>query len=57
MQPREGHLSEALRIMAYSKHHSNAVMTFDDTPVNWNEADFIQHVWSTFYRGAQEHIC
>ena len=35
MQPREGHLQEALRILAYLKHFPNAWMTFDDSEVNW----------------------
>ncbi len=56
MQPREGHLKEALRILAYLKHHSNAWMTFDDIRVDWNEESFVQHDWSKFYHEAKDEI-
>ncbi|MFN9978309.1 MAG: hypothetical protein ACK53Y_00270, partial [bacterium] len=48
MQPREGHLKEVLHIFAYLKHHANALMIFDDVPVDWNEDSFPQHSWTNY---------
>jgi len=56
MQPREGHLKEVLHIFAYLKHHSNALMIFDDTTVNWNEAAFTKHDWTNQYRDATDEL-
>jgi hypothetical protein len=56
MQPREGHLKEALRILAYLKHHSNAWMTFDDIRVDWNEEEFPRHDWTKFYHNAIDEL-
>jgi hypothetical protein len=56
MQPREGHLKEVLHIFANLKHHSNALMIFDDTIVNWNEAAFTKHNWTNQYRDATDEL-
>jgi hypothetical protein len=56
MQPREGHLKEELRILAYLKHHSNAWMTFDDVRVDWNEEEFARHDWTKFYHNATDEL-
>jgi hypothetical protein len=56
MQPREGHLKELLHIFAYLKHHSNALMIFDDTAVNWDESTLTKQNWSNRYRDAKEEL-
>jgi hypothetical protein len=56
MQPHEGHLKEALRILAYLKHHSNAWMTFDEIRVDWNEEEFPNRDWTKFYHNATDEL-
>jgi len=55
MSPREGHLIEVLQIFFYLKY--NATRTkIDHFPVNWDEAAFPKHDWSTFYADAKEEL-
>jgi len=55
-QPREGHLKQGLRVLAYLKHHSTASMIFDDSIVDWDPNGFPTHDWMTFYHDAKEPL-
>jgi hypothetical protein len=53
-QPRVGHMHEVLHILSYLKSHENSKLVFDPLPQNWDEQQFQQFDWTSFYKDAKE---
>jgi hypothetical protein len=54
--PREGHLEEALHIMAYLRSKHNSRLVFDPSYPDIDQTDFKQCDWKEFYGDAVEGI-
>lgn len=47
--PREGHMTEVLRIMAYTKKHIESKLVFDPMSRDFDDIEWTSHDWKTFY--------
>ncbi len=47
--PREGHMTEVLRIFAYTKKHIESKLVFDPMARNFDETEWTSHDWKIFY--------
>jgi hypothetical protein len=56
VQPRVGHLDQALHLFAYLKKHKKSTMVFDDNYANLSNFHFTKADWTEFYRDAAEQI-
>jgi len=56
VEPRTGHLEQALHIFSYLKAHLNSHLVFDPKYVTWEQASFEQYDWKDFYHDAKESI-
>ena len=54
MNPRQGHLEQALHVFAYLKNYDRSRMVFDHTEPIFNDSRFTECDWSEYYPGAKE---
>jgi hypothetical protein len=54
--PREGHMTEVLRILAYAKKHIESKLVFDPMPRNFDDVEWTSHDWKTFYPDVRGEI-
>ncbi len=54
--PQQGHMEAVYSIYGYLKSHTRSTMVFDDTYLQWGDADFTSYDWTEFYRDAKEDI-
>jgi Reverse transcriptase (RNA-dependent DNA polymerase) len=47
--PREGHMTEVLRIFAYTKKHIESKLVFDPMSRDFDDIEWTSHDWKTFY--------
>ena len=56
VQPRVGHMDQALHVFAYLKMHDRSTMAFDNSLPVFDESQFICADWMDFYKDAKEAL-
>jgi len=56
VQPHEGHLQQALHILAYLKAHNKSTMVYNDMKATIAESRFVKQDWREFYQDAKKNI-
>lgn len=54
--PREGHLEQAVHMIAYLQKHPKKTIAFNPRHPKISKSRFVQHNWEDFYRDAKEPI-